>query len=333
MLEQLPDDVPFRSPELSLLAFTLKARVHRTVEWGGFTGSIVHGVLGATLKQMVCVNPTGNCAGCFLLHTCPYGVLIERPVLTGAEEIRARSFEEVAGLHVAKSQPLSLSVLPFKTRRSEEGEYVRIRVVLAGSACAHAALVLLSLAQGLEKGIGKKIHAGERGRILVSAVIDDTSGTETTPGSIRYDEGVPAHAMCWSQLAGSTSEPTAIRFLTPVRIQAAGKITSSPSVSEVCGALFRRLAAIALFYCNTDLRFDYAAVLRGLDALGTTASVRRLGLDRYSSRQKQRMSQDGMMGEINISSLPKFLHPWFAVGQYTGIGKGTSMGMGRYELR
>jgi len=41
---------------------------------------------------------------------------------------------------------------------------------------------------------------------------------------------------------------------------------------------------------------------------------------------------NGIVGTMQLEDCPEDLIPWIALGGYLGVGKGTSMGMGQYEI-
>jgi hypothetical protein len=59
-----------------------------------------------------------------------------------------------------------------------------------------------------------------------------------------------------------------------------------------------------------------------------------LDWERYSSRQKQKLRMGGLTGAVDLDgSQLADLWPYIWLGQWTHAGKGTSMGLGRFEIR
>ena len=55
--------------------------------------------------------------------------------------------------------------------------------------------------------------------------------------------------------------------------------------------------------------------------------------ERYSARQDVRMKMGGILGSVTFSGdLSEFM-PYLLLGGHLHVGKGTSFGLGRYEIR
>jgi len=56
-------------------------------------------------------------------------------------------------------------------------------------------------------------------------------------------------------------------------------------------------------------------------------------LTRYSNRQKTKMSMDGLMGKMEIVNLDKNSYKLLKLGEITGVGKQTVMGLGKIKIK
>jgi len=121
-------------------------------------------------------------------------------------------------------------------------------------------------------------------------------------------------------------------LISPLRIQSKGKIASTPAFSEFITALLRRIDNLAYYHCDTKLEFDYRALLQKAKEVKNEAEFSRQKMSRYSARQEQRMSMDGVTGRMKVYDCPAELRAWIGLGQATGVGKNTSMGMGEYQI-
>jgi CRISPR/Cas system endoribonuclease Cas6 (RAMP superfamily) len=54
--------------------------------------------------------------------------------------------------------------------------------------------------------------------------------------------------------------------------------------------------------------------------------------ERYSNRQETRMKMGGFMGEITYEGDFEPFLPYIRLGEYMHVGKGSSFGLGRYEV-
>jgi len=322
----------FTSSRLTLSIIRIRTRVKHGVEWNSFPGSVVHGILGFHLKKSVCIEPSGNCAKCSLTNSCPYAFFIEAARLSVLEKEKQQAYERQCGLFLPKPHPICVSVIPCSSSHSETESEILVELIFFGAAAERGVPVLLAIVEAFKEGIGRQSVKEKRGSLEVISLSNPVTEKQILPESLRYDQGLPFVPIEWSQLAASHSIKSGMEFTAPVRLQSEGRIRSVLPVSDLVLSVFRRVASIALYYCGVELPFDYRPVLEKTDLLGPLALPKRASVSRYSSRQKTRIQQDGMTGVISLPELPAELLPWLSLCQYMGIGKGTSMGFGRYQL-
>ena len=54
--------------------------------------------------------------------------------------------------------------------------------------------------------------------------------------------------------------------------------------------------------------------------------------ERYSNRQETKMKMGGFIGSITFEGDFKPFLPFLLLGEYIHVGKGTSLGLGKYEI-
>jgi len=127
-----------------------------------------------------------------------------------------------------------------------------------------------------------------------------------------------------------------LTFHTPLRIKHDQKnVTPNDfSFAALFSALLRRISMISYFHTDTPLDTDFA----GLSAQAKQVSVNDKQLHwydwtRYSSRQQTEMNLGGLVGSITLDTdgLDVFW-PYLWLGQWTHVGKATSMGLGAYSI-
>jgi CRISPR/Cas system endoribonuclease Cas6 (RAMP superfamily) len=55
--------------------------------------------------------------------------------------------------------------------------------------------------------------------------------------------------------------------------------------------------------------------------------------ERYSNRQETKMKMGGFIGSITFQGNFQTFLPFVLLGEYVHVGKGTSFGLGKYEIR
>ncbi|MDP8238807.1 MAG: CRISPR system precrRNA processing endoribonuclease RAMP protein Cas6 [Candidatus Hatepunaea meridiana] len=315
-------DHPFNDSNLILSHLTLTGLVRRPLIWNSYPGSVLHGALGFTLKDMSCAVEGGECDDCYLAVQCPYSLFLETQRPEGAE--RMRKYNRVPS-------PLRLLVKPWDHPVLEAGEDVRIELVIVGKASQYAIPVLMALDKVLSDGIGKKDRNDERGSVQLKTICDAIRGEEIIWDQFRFDKGLPFQPVSWSELISQHPLINRIEFTSPTRIVTGGRISSHPTIRDILSTLFRRVSNLAYFHCGVELEAKFKDLLDEAGALTLQSEFERIKASRYSGRQKSRFRIDGITGIMDVTNLPDHFYPWLALGSYLGVGKGTTMGMGQYE--
>lgn len=313
----------FADDRLTLSALRLHGTARSSVIWNSLPGSVLHGVLGFTLKDTCCVRASRECRDCFA-EQCPYRLLVEPPPPPDA--LRMRKYPRVP-------PPLRLTVLPWDAQDTAPGERIVVDLVLVGTAAAAANRVLFALSQAAATGIGRQPKGGKRGVIQWECVEDLVTGGTYAWADHRFDAALPFAPARWTDIADRSGPVAEIEFITPTRIVAHGRVQSRPALRDIVSTLLRRLSNLAYFHCGVELDSEFADLLRRTEQLTAPALVSRCSAQRYSSRQQRRITVDGITGSLRLPAGLEFCAPWFAVGQYLGLGKGTSMGLGSFVCR
>jgi hypothetical protein len=105
--------------------------------------------------------------------------------------------------------------------------------------------------------------------------------------------------------------------------------------AHLIGAAIRRVSSLAALHADAPIAADYAGLrsLAQLSVLGD-AALRWKEQTRYSARQGAKMQMGGIVGAglIDLGPGGTELAPWLALGQWVGVGKSASMGLGQYRL-
>jgi hypothetical protein len=99
--------------------------------------------------------------------------------------------------------------------------------------------------------------------------------------------------------------------------------------------LLRRISLITYFHTDTPLETDFAALTKQARLHNFSAQqLKWYDWTRYSSRQQTEMNMGGLIGslQLDMQGLEPFW-PYLWLGQWTHLGKGTSMGMGAYSIK
>ena len=127
-----------------------------------------------------------------------------------------------------------------------------------------------------------------------------------------------------------------VRLLTPLRIRRDERLVTASGLSfrMFAGHLLRRISLLTYFFAETPLEIDFAELLGQAESM--PVAERRLRWHewtRHSSRQNAKVPMGGLVGSFGLEgpALARFW-PYLWLGQWTHVGKGCSMGLGRYVL-
>ena len=255
---------------------------------------MIRSVLGRALRDLSCVSPArAGCAGCREHGACAYGLLFEPAPIAAREH----------GVTNAAPPPLILApeaaVVGKNQLRLSSQDTLDVRVVLIGRARAHASLVVAALRAAGARGIGPR----------------------RTPLALVEAREVDV------RLSAPGASAT-IELLTPLRLTAGGRVRSRFDAREFLDGLRRRLDTLSALYGIGPARMP------GIGRIALElAKARVVPVQRWSSRQQGRMTLPGLMANLVLRGELREVWPSLAWGEWVQLGKGTSMGFGRYRLR
>jgi hypothetical protein len=125
----------------------------------------------------------------------------------------------------------------------------------------------------------------------------------------------------------------AIHFKTPARIKSDGRLNDAPEFHHLIRSLLRRLSSLSYFHCGGRLELDFRGLIERAHLVKRISSdLQWHDWERYSSRQKQKMTLGGFVGEMMFSGDFREFLPLLVWGEVLHIGKAASFGLGKYTL-
>lgn len=305
-------------PKIPLKTYRFGFEIDSALKLPKFAGSAWRGAFGTALKKTVCVVRNTPCNECMLKNSCAYSYVFETPPPDNAQKMRKYN---------AAPHPFVLRLVCEKDQQT--AEYALDLTVFGHAERFFPYLVYALQRAGLE-GIG-----GHR-QVFTLKTIADLSADDKP--CLIYQEGkltqnTPA---CSPEIPEMPGQIT-IDLLTPLRVKQEGKHVSHTQFSfgVFFSTLLRRISMITYFHTDTPLETDFAVLTA--QAKNTHFSKQQLSWydwTRYSSRQQTEMNMGGLVGtlQLDMQGLEKFW-PYLWLGQWTHLGKGTSMGLGAYSIQ
>lgn len=282
-----------------------------------FPGSAWRGVFGHALQRTVCVVRHTECAACLLYRSCVYPYVFETPPPPEAAKMRRYS---------AVPHPFALRIEP-----RQAGLEYRLGLTLFGRAERHLPYVVHALAEAGRRGLGRDqqifrlvdvLQARDPGRDAWTRIYTPKQPLQGYPGVSPQLPPCP---------------PTVhVRLLSPLRLRHRDRLVTPATFrfADLFGHLLRRISLLSYFHTDTPLEVDFAALTRAAaDVPIKNPRLRWYDWTRYSSRQETTMDMGGLVGSFELAgeALAPFW-PYLWLGQFTQVGKGTTMGLGRYAI-
>ncbi len=303
-------------PRLSVGRYRLIFRAETVERREGYWGSAWRGVLGHSLKRLVCVTQLKECEPCLLYRSCVYPYVFVTPPPPESKKLPG---------YVAAPHPFVL--IPHTPE--EDGRCV-LGLTLFGWGNRYLAYLIHALREAAGRGLRRRT-----GPMALEGVEQErAAGSGEWQPILEGDHLKPLRA----RVPQPPDPPGRIRieFLTPLRLRLREDLVTPETFRfhSFFVSLLRRISLLTYFHTEEPLETDF----RGLAARARLVELEGAALEwkdwtRYSSRQQIRMQMGGVAGavELKLAGREEFW-PYLWLGQWTHAGKGTSMGLGRYQI-
>jgi hypothetical protein len=328
--------------ELISFAHTLRVGVYEftmRAETGAhlprYKGSTLRGAFGSTLKRVVCIRRDLNCDICLVRPSCVYTQIFETLPPDG-----------VAVFQGQDHAPPPYVIAPLEEKQAyAPGDRLTFGLTLLGRAVDYLPYVIFTFDQAGQRGFG----AG-RGRFSIESIswraADGTSqliydGADKRMATGTFSQGADEfihHRLRSLESLGGESRTVRLRLVTPMRLRVQKDLQVSLSFDLLMRNLLRRLWHLALVHGDGSFPLDHRALIARAASVTVVASeLRWLEWERYSSRQKTKMSLGGLVGAVEYEFVEAadracFL-PLLVLGEVVQVGKSTTFGLGKFEAR
>jgi len=319
---------PLSHFRLAEFQFVLKALDH--LHLPPYKGSTLRGGFGHAFKKVVCVNREKICDTCLLKGKCVYSYVFETPPPPDTAKMRKYPYAP---------HPFVITP-PLETKREyEPGETLRFELTLIGRAIDYLPYFIYTFDElgrmGIGRGRGKfkleevrAVREGERSKVKGEWEETIYSGRD----KILHNS---LKIMTIDDLSPFPPSPSTLHltFLTPTRLKFDGSLVPKLEFHILIRNLLRRISLLSYFHCGKELEVDFRGLIeKARDAEAKKENLSWFDWDRYSQRQEASMKMGGFTGRITFEGVFEPLFPFLLLGQCIHVGKGTSFGLGKYEL-
>ncbi|GLI34300.1 CRISPR system precrRNA processing endoribonuclease RAMP protein Cas6 [Desulforhabdus amnigena] len=290
-----------------------------------YKGATFRGGFGQALKGVTCALKRQDCGTCLLRDRCVYVYLFETPPPVDAAMMR---------LYPSAPHPFVLEPPETKACHIPKGECLEFGLVLVGRALELLPYFVYAFISLGERGLGR-----EHGTFALESVFSEDSGIprmiyDMTTQKLRAGAPpvVSEHLMRRCKALSSASK-LGVEFLTPTRIKSDGHLLDGPEFHHLIRALLRRISSLSYFHCGQRLKLDYREwISRAQEIQTVEKELSWYDWERYSTRQKQRMTLGGFIGRIAFEGTFQSFLPLLVLGEILHVGKGATFGLGHYRL-
>lgn len=308
---------------LRILRLRARFAALELVELPDFVGSTLRGAFSAALKSSACKgNETRACeASCGWPALCAYGALMETPVPDNAPgRLKGSRFAP----HPLVLTAIGVGGVLFP------GDDFEIEITLVGKSAGRVKETIAALARMASLGIGKG-----RGELALKQVFDAESErlvwNDNGPDELDLSVLSPTNLVLAAAEAEANVSRLRLTLATPLQLSRGGQMVEELDAGELAYACADRFRLLDGMHGSGDFSLDAGAIakrIRDLDITVTRHELRRLDIDRYSSRQQRKHALSGLVGEMELEGDLGELADLLEVARYIHIGKKTSFGFG-----
>ncbi len=312
---------PYRLPDIPHLRLRFALESQDDARLPAYKGSLLRGSFGHALRRAVCaMGPKQPCETCSLQRACVHARLFE--VFVGAEP--------PPFLHGLPAAPRPFVFEPEDEQRDfKAGDLLELDLVLFGEAVTLQAFAVLAVERMAEAGLGVHRHPF----VLQRVSYQDADGLWQPGferGGRRFTEAPAVHLL--REPAGA--DRLRLRFLTPTRIKEGGRFIDRFTFRTLAFRMLRRTLEIAHFHVpGADVDWQLEPILEQADAVRVARSdLRWRDWQRYSNRQRSKMSLGGFVGEVTLEGPLEPFHDLLCTAEVVHVGKGATFGLGRVKV-
>jgi hypothetical protein len=301
--------------------YRLVFEVQTALELPDYAGSMLRGVFGQSLRQFGCL--TGRfgrnaCGPCPRMTACPYALIFETPP---PAEHQLQKFSAVPNAYVIEPPP-------WGRRLYQPKEPLVFDLVLFGQALMRLPLVIWAWRRALANGLGRGTAE------LMETVLLNPQGEVKVFDASPGQEWPYEHEQCLRLPPLQDAADFSLNFITPLRLQENGWVLPPELVTArvLLMALVRRVSLLLEFHAGLKPDYDFPLLKRLAEGVGAVNSLKWRRWERWSNRQHQKMSFDGLVGEVRLSGVPVEFRDFLRLGQWVHIGKNATFGLGKYLL-
>ena len=291
-----------------------------------YKGSTFRGGFGHVFKKVVCINRNNVCGSCLLKDKCIYSYVFETPPPPDTSKMRKYPYA-----------PHPFVIIPplEDKERYQEGNTLDFELTLIGKAIDYLPYFIYTFDELGRVGIGKGKgnFQLEEVRSQVNQNEEKTIYSSKEKKLHQFFKVIKGEDLIQSYPSHLTFDSLTFNFITPTRLKFDGKLSSELEFHILIRNLLRRISLLSYFHCGEELNLGFKGLIdKAKEVKVKTSNLSWLDWERYSNRQETRMKLGGFTGPITFEGEFETFLPFLLLGEYIHVGKGTSFGLGKYQI-
>jgi hypothetical protein len=293
-----------------------------------YKGAVLRGGFGYAFRKVVCALRNKTCPDCLLREKCVFAYVFETPPPSDTRIMRK---------YPTVPHPFILLPPLEDDRIYEPGEKLNFHLTLVGKAIEYLPYFIYAFEElgrmGLGKGRGKFSLENVAWKAGIFDGTNDFKRIYFGNTKVLHTEFRPIPFESPPPPSLGESFELHLLFATPTRLKYRGELTSDLAFHILFRNLLRRISLLSYFHCGKELEADYRHLIHMSEQVEILESnLHWHDWERFSTRQRGRMKLGGFMGRVSYSGVKADHWPFLALGKIIHVGKGTSFGLGKYEI-
>lgn len=273
--------------------------------------SAIRGILGHSLMDCNCIlYENRNCGQCMFSNTCIASILMNRKLSKNGQFLG--------------NNGITPFIIDCENKAIEFNEFDELEffITIFEDSIVLTPYVIYALQfAGVTRGLEGNTYN------LVS--VEGVNGEKIFDGNRLYKENIKILSLekYVSDRLSKVKNINSMKLITPLRFKKNGKLSENINFEEIINLINRRMETL---YKLSDK--EYTAIPYKNKVI-ERRNIKWKEQERYSNRQKQKMSLGGLIGEISIDFVPEEYKELLIAGELIHIGKSTALGLGKYIIR
>lgn len=291
-----------------------------------YKGSTFRGGFGHAFKKIVCVSREKICESCMLKQKCAYSYIFETPPPSDTKIMRKYPYAP---------HPFVITPPLEEEREYNQGDTLCFGLTLIGKSVEFLPYFIYTFDELGQIGIGRG-----RGKYKLVEVKGKKNHTE---GEVIYSSSDKIlrqniKSVGLEDILNSFSNPSlpdllTINFITPTRLKFEGRLSGTLEFHILIRNMLRRISLLSYFHCGEEMNLDFKSLIeKSYEVKVKKSNLQWFDWERYSNRQETKMMMGGFKGPITFEGEFGTFLPFLLLGEYIHVGKGTSFGLGKYQI-